>query len=82
MSLFIASSKALGQLMKFWTGWEIPPKCLDIVVESEAELPKASTCFCLLKLPKRYYEYERFAEDMTMAIGSDGNNGVINKRRY
>lgn len=54
----------MGQLLKFWIGWEVSTKCLDIVVEGDTDLP---TCF--LKLPKGYYEYDRFAEDMTMVVG-------------
>lgn len=66
MSLFLASPKSLEQLLKFWTGWEVPPKSLDLEVVSQAGLPKSSTCFCLLKLPNHYLEYETFEADMTM----------------
>lgn len=59
----------MGQLLKFWIGWEVSTKRLDIVVEGDADLPKSTSWFCFLKLPKEYYEYERFAEDVTMVVG-------------
>lgn len=38
-----ASPANLKELMKFWTGWEVPPKELLVEVV-DCRLPKSSTC--------------------------------------
>ncbi|XP_049419864.1 uncharacterized protein LOC125881002 isoform X2 [Epinephelus fuscoguttatus] len=45
------SSQELQLLLKFWTGWSIPPQHLYVEVSPEITLPVTSTCLTTLKLP-------------------------------
>ncbi|TNN48494.1 hypothetical protein EYF80_041325 [Liparis tanakae] len=64
-----ASPEVLRDLMKFWVGWEQLTKNLIVEVVT-ATYPVALTCFLKLKLPSHYKTYEKFHQDMMMAISS------------
>ncbi|KAL0984536.1 hypothetical protein UPYG_G00142870 [Umbra pygmaea] len=64
-----ASSEQLKSLMRFWVGWEVPPKEL-IVKMASGRLPRASTCFGTIKLPDHYATYKDFESDLIAAIAT------------
>ncbi|XP_073767217.1 uncharacterized protein isoform X2 [Danio rerio] len=64
-----ASAKDLKNLMKFWVGWERMEE--NMVVEIvKSDLPKSSTCFCVLRIPGHYSDYQSFVSDLMMCIGT------------
>ncbi|KAF7641770.1 hypothetical protein LDENG_00272570 [Lucifuga dentata] len=62
-----ASSEHLKNLLRFWVGWEVPPKELNVKVESGL-LPRALTCFETIKLPDHYTTYKDFESNLVAAI--------------
>ncbi|KAF4073409.1 hypothetical protein AMELA_G00258440, partial [Ameiurus melas] len=65
-----ACSKDLKDLLKFWVGWEVAKESLAVEVVFSGDLPRASTCFCILRLPGHYKDYQSFRMDLIMCIGS------------
>jgi len=65
----LASSDTLGQLLKFWVGWEVLPSELKVEISGEI-LPTSATCFETLKLPAHINNYKDFEEALTSAIHS------------
>ncbi|XP_058250761.1 uncharacterized protein LOC131356035 [Hemibagrus wyckioides] len=52
-----ASSKELKDLLNFWVGWEVVKENLAVVnLVVRGDLPRSSTCFCILPLPGHYKE--------------------------
>ncbi|KAF3842608.1 hypothetical protein F7725_024559 [Dissostichus mawsoni] len=71
------SPDILRNLMRFWVGWELPSRYLNVEVVT-AKHPVALTCFTKLKLPSHYKTYEEFYQDMMMALGSiDSGFGLV-----
>ncbi|RXM99709.1 hypothetical protein EOD39_10888 [Acipenser ruthenus] len=66
------SQHELKNLIKFWIGWEMLPKSLQI--KDDVDFPVASTCFETLKIPSKYRTYESFREEL-VAISSSSNAG-------
>ncbi|XP_067223162.1 uncharacterized protein [Chanodichthys erythropterus] len=64
-----SSYNILRFLMKFWTGWDVLPRSLDVEVV-DGNLPKSSTCYQTLKLPSHYKDYAAFERDLLAAIWS------------
>ncbi|XP_023811216.1 uncharacterized protein LOC110014692 isoform X2 [Oryzias latipes] len=64
------SSQELHQLLKFWTGWSIPPQQLYVEVSSDICMPVASTCMTTLKLPQKCPSYQTFKENLAAAVRS------------
>lgn len=72
-----ASSSNLKELLKFWTGWEIPSNDLQVEV-MEGNLPRSSTCFQKLFIPAHYTCYSEFERDMLTCIScNDTGFGLI-----
>lgn len=72
-----ASCNILRFLMKFWTGWDVLPRSLDVEVV-DGNLPKSSTCYQTLKLPSHYKDYISFERDILAAIwSSDYGFGMV-----
>lgn len=65
-----ASSSTLKELLKFWTGWEVLLKELQVEVVA-CTLPRSSICFEKLMLPAHYTCYSTFERDMLTCIGSN-----------
>ncbi|KAF4080356.1 hypothetical protein AMELA_G00169280 [Ameiurus melas] len=63
----MACSKDLKDLLKFWFGWEVAKESLAVEVVNGEPLP---TCFCILRLPGHYKDYQSFRMDLIMCIGS------------
>lgn len=61
-----ASTDVLRDLMKFWVGWEMPTRHLNVEVVTST-YPVALTCFFKLKLPSHY---QIFHQDLMMALSS------------
>ncbi|KAK0141286.1 hypothetical protein N1851_021729 [Merluccius polli] len=59
----------LKNLLRFWVGWEVPPKELIVKVASGL-LPRALTCFETIKLPHYYTTYKDFESDLVAAIST------------
>ncbi|KAK7153559.1 hypothetical protein R3I94_007061 [Phoxinus phoxinus] len=67
----------LKQLVKFWVGWELPTKDMQVKVV-QAEHPTSSTCFCILRLPAHYTTYKQFTNHLQSCIAtSDIGFGLI-----
>ncbi|XP_034068865.1 uncharacterized protein LOC117544148 isoform X1 [Gymnodraco acuticeps] len=64
-----ASPKVLRDLLKFWVGWELLTTNLEVEVVT-SKYPVALTCFLKLKLPSHYQTYEKFHQDLMMALSS------------
>ncbi|XP_061582496.1 uncharacterized protein LOC133447875 [Cololabis saira] len=64
------SSRELNQLLKFWTGWSIPPQHLYVEVSNGITLPVASTCLTTLKLPLKCPNYHSFKVNLDASVGS------------
>ncbi|XP_056585805.1 uncharacterized protein LOC130407137 isoform X1 [Triplophysa dalaica] len=62
------SSKDLKNLLRFWVGWERIEKNMGVEVV-KSDLPRSSTCFCILRLPGHYTEFHSFSKDLIMCIG-------------
>ncbi|RVE61339.1 hypothetical protein OJAV_G00169860 [Oryzias javanicus] len=72
------SSQELHRLLKFWTGWCIPPQQLYVEVSGDIGLPVASTCMTTLKLPQKCATYQTFKDNLEAAVGStDFGFGMI-----
>ncbi|XP_073709377.1 uncharacterized protein [Misgurnus anguillicaudatus] len=59
----------LKQLVKFWVGWELPMKDMEVKVV-QAEHPTSSTCFCILRLPAHYTTYDQFKKHLESCIAT------------
>ncbi|KAK0134310.1 hypothetical protein N1851_030131 [Merluccius polli] len=59
----------LKNLLRFWVGWEVPPKELIVKVASGL-LPRALTCFETIKLPHHYTTYKDFESDLVAAVST------------
>lgn len=72
--LFISGSpNNLKKLMKFWVGWEVVPRTLNLeIVQStgQNQLPKAYTCYERLRLPDHYTSLSAFTADMMVCLQS------------
>jgi len=55
--------------LKFWVGWELLTTNLEVEVVT-SKYPVALTCFLKLKLPSHYQTYEKFHQDLMMALSS------------
>lgn len=64
------SSQELHNLLRFWTGWSIPPQHLYVEVSPEVTMPVASTCMTTLKLPQKSSSYQTFKENLEASIRS------------
>ncbi|XP_052440572.1 uncharacterized protein LOC127979271 isoform X2 [Carassius gibelio] len=64
-----ASSKDLKNLLKFWVGWEQMEANMAVEIVT-SDLPKSSTCFCILRLPGHYNSFQSFTKDLMMCIGT------------
>ncbi|KAF3856447.1 hypothetical protein F7725_017170 [Dissostichus mawsoni] len=64
-----ASPKVQRDLLKFWVGWELLTTNLEVEVVTST-YPVALTCFLKLKLPSHYQTYEKFHQDLMMALSS------------
>ncbi|XP_049906331.1 uncharacterized protein LOC126393928 [Epinephelus moara] len=64
------SSQELQLLLKFWTGWSIPPLQLYAEVSPEITLPVASTCLTTLKLPLKCQNDQAFKENLEASVRS------------
>ncbi|XP_057183745.1 uncharacterized protein LOC130550325 [Triplophysa rosa] len=62
------SSKDLKNLLRFWVGWERTEKNMAVEIV-KSDLPRSSTCFCILRLPGHYTEFHSFSKDLIMCIG-------------
>uniref|UniRef100_UPI0037E8F1A3 G2/M phase-specific E3 ubiquitin-protein ligase-like n=1 Tax=Semicossyphus pulcher TaxID=241346 RepID=UPI0037E8F1A3 len=72
-----ASPNLLGKLVRFWVGWDVLPRQLDVEVV-ESSFPGSSTCFHLLKLPAHCKDYNIFERDILAAIWSvDTGFGLV-----
>ncbi|XP_060780795.1 G2/M phase-specific E3 ubiquitin-protein ligase-like [Neoarius graeffei] len=68
-----ASSDVLKDLVKFWTGWELPTQCLKLqVVKSRGRhhLPTASTCYERLRVPDHYKSGSELKSDLQQCLQS------------
>lgn len=65
----IASQEDLRNLVRFWVGWELPPSNLKVEVVTST-YPVALTCFHKLRLPDHYQNYQKFHQDLVMALKS------------
>ncbi|XP_062399430.1 uncharacterized protein LOC134089117 isoform X2 [Sardina pilchardus] len=65
-----SSSQQLINLIKFWSGWEVLPRELIVVVSQDVTYPVSATCFDTLKLPGHYMDYDQFAKELTAVIGT------------
>ncbi|XP_062846985.1 uncharacterized protein LOC134309265 [Trichomycterus rosablanca] len=66
-----ASSHSLKMLMRFWFGWEVPPRHLRLeVVQSRGpkHLPTAATCSERLRLPNHYKRFEELKADLMVCL--------------
>ncbi|KAK0136708.1 hypothetical protein N1851_027115 [Merluccius polli] len=76
-----ASPDLLRQLLKFWTGWEVPVKSLSLqVVTSHGRhhLPTASTCYERLCIPDHYNSFVSLQSDLMICLRSvESGFGVI-----
>ncbi|KAF3837723.1 hypothetical protein F7725_009491 [Dissostichus mawsoni] len=61
--------KVLRDFMKFWVGWELLTTNLEVEVVTSTYLV-ALTCFLKLKFPSHYQTYEKFHQDLMMALSS------------
>ena len=69
----IASPDLLRQLLKFWTGWEVPVQSLSLqVVQSRGRhhLPTASTCYERLRIPDHYSSFVSLQSDLMICLRS------------
>ncbi|RXN13682.1 G2 M phase-specific E3 ubiquitin- ligase-like protein [Labeo rohita] len=64
-----ASAKDLKNLLKFCVGWERMEANMAVEIV-KSDLPKSSTCFCVLRLPRRYNDLQSFTNDLMMCIGT------------
>nr|XP_055026707.1 uncharacterized protein LOC129416429 [Misgurnus anguillicaudatus]XP_055026708.1 uncharacterized protein LOC129416429 [Misgurnus anguillicaudatus] len=64
-----ASSKDLKNLLKFWVGWERMEANVAVEIV-KSDFPKSSTCFCVLRLPGHYNDFQTFKKDLLMCIGT------------
>ncbi|XP_016343691.1 uncharacterized protein LOC107689983 [Sinocyclocheilus anshuiensis] len=71
-----SSYNILRFLMKFWTGWDVLPRSLDVEVV-DGNLPKSSTCYQTLKLPSHYKDYAAFESDILAIWSSDYGFGMV-----
>ncbi|XP_049333312.1 uncharacterized protein LOC125801151 [Astyanax mexicanus] len=62
-----ASPAEVKNLLKFWTGWEVLPRELTFKIV-KGNLPTASTCFEVLKIPGHYKDFESFRIDLLACI--------------
>ncbi|XP_047447112.1 uncharacterized protein LOC125011790 isoform X2 [Mugil cephalus] len=62
-----ASQAELKNLIKFWTGWEVPAAEMKVEIV-EATLPTALTCFEKLRLPRHYTAFKTFQRDLCACI--------------
>ncbi|KAL2085043.1 hypothetical protein ACEWY4_020561 [Coilia grayii] len=76
-----ASPEILAKLVKFWTGWEVPPDKLNMeIVKSRGRnhLPTASTCYERLRIPDHYSTYSSLKSDLMVCVESvDSGFGLI-----
>ncbi|XP_062846704.1 uncharacterized protein LOC134308102 isoform X2 [Trichomycterus rosablanca] len=67
----------LKQLVKFWVGWELPMKDMQVEVVQAAH-PSSSTCFQILRLPGYYTSYNEFYDNLKGCIAhNDSGFGLI-----
>lgn len=64
-----ASPAELKNLVKFWTGWEVPATEMKVEIV-EAQFPTASTCFEKLRLPRHYTKYDTFHLELSACIST------------
>ncbi|XP_058636676.1 G2/M phase-specific E3 ubiquitin-protein ligase-like isoform X2 [Onychostoma macrolepis] len=64
-----ASAKDLKDLLKFWVRWDRMEANMAVEVV-KSDLPKSSTCFCVLRLPGHYNDFQSFTNDLTICIGT------------
>lgn len=64
-----ASPAELKNLVKFWTGWEVPATEMKVEIV-EARFPTASTCFEKLRLPRHYTKYDTFHLELCACIST------------
>ena len=77
LETFIRSldAPALGTFLKFTTGSDIQPECLEVSLTSMDDYlwrPIAHTCGPLLELPKTYRSYSELAEEFTSLLREKG----------
>ncbi|XP_060756704.1 G2/M phase-specific E3 ubiquitin-protein ligase-like isoform X2 [Neoarius graeffei] len=76
-----ATSGILSKLVKFWTGWEVPPSTLNIeIVKSRGRnhLLTASTCYERLRIPDHYCSYSGLKSDLMVCVESvDSGFGLV-----
>lgn len=64
-----ASSKDLKNLLKLWVGWEQMEENMAVEIV-KSDLPKSSSCFCVLRLPGHYNSFQSFNKGLMMCIGT------------
>ncbi|XP_073718147.1 uncharacterized protein [Misgurnus anguillicaudatus] len=64
-----ASSKDLKNLLKFWVGWERMEANMAVEIV-KSDFPKSSNCFCVLRQPGHYNDFQTFKKDLLMCIGT------------
>lgn len=69
-TVFVGSSWELQELLKFWTGWSVPPQHLYVEVSPDKARPEASTCMTTLKLPLKRQSYKNFKESLEASVQS------------
>lgn len=57
-------------LIRFWTGWGVPPENLFVEVSPDVTLPVASTCLVTLKLPLNCQTYKTFKDNLNASVKS------------
>ncbi|KAL7396910.1 hypothetical protein ABVT39_013480 [Epinephelus coioides] len=73
-----ASQEDLRNLVRFWVGWELPSSNLKVEVVTSI-YPVALTCFHKLRLPDHYQNYQKFHQDLVMALKSSVSGfGLVN----
>ncbi|KAJ8009672.1 hypothetical protein DPEC_G00093930 [Dallia pectoralis] len=65
-----ASTDNLKQLVKFWVGWEIPMRDMQLEVV-KGDFPKSSTCFLTLRMPGHYKCYQEFSSCLLSCIATN-----------
>ena len=67
LSSLLAPTTTLKDLLKFWTGWEVPPTLLKLEVV-RARYPTSATCYNTLKLPSHYTSAKALKEDLSFCL--------------
>ena len=67
----LGTADELKKLLTFWTGWDVVPEYLEVVVgDDDVILPRSSTCLFKLTLSRRPTTYDVFKEELTAGISS------------